>query len=191
MATTDVTPEDVRGQTSGLRVQERRWAILIVVALLIACGTGDVVSPSPQLNAQRRGEQFGLSAMMPGRLVACEQRIAAADSALIGPSGGTLRVGNNELVVPPGALTENVLLRGEVPADTVASIRLSPEGLVFRRPAGLVLDAAGCANPGEAAKVLYLDDADNVLEEIDAYYDPSWKRVAAPINHFSRYALGV
>ncbi|HET6701545.1 MAG TPA: hypothetical protein VFH14_07070 [Gemmatimonadaceae bacterium] len=159
--------------------------------LLIACGTGDVTSTSPQLNAQHRGEQFGLSAMMPGRLVACEQRTAAADSAFIGPSGGTLRVGNNELVVPPGAVTEGVMLRGEVPADTVASIRLFPEGLVFRRPAGLALDAAGCANPGEAAKVLYLDDADNVLEEIDAYYDPSWKRVAAPINHFSRYALGV
>jgi hypothetical protein len=128
---------------------------------------------------------------MPGRLVACEQRIAAADSAVIGPSGGTLRVGNNDLVVPPGALTQSILLRGEVPADTVASIRLSPEGLVFRRPAGLVLDAAGCSDPGGAAKVLYLDDAGNVLEEIDAYYDPSWKRVAAPINHFSRYALGV
>lgn len=191
MATTEVAPEDVRGQTSGLRFQERRWAILIVAALLIACGTGDVVSPSPQLNAQRRGQPFGATATAPGQLVACEQRIAAADSALIGPSGGTLRVGNNELVVAPGALTESVMLRGEVPADTVASIRLFPEGLVFRRPAGLVLDAAGCADPGEAATILYLDDAGNVLEEIDAYYDPSWKRVAAPINHFSRYALGV
>jgi hypothetical protein len=191
MATTQATPEDVRSQTSGLRFQEGRWAILVVVALLIACSTGDVNSPSPQLNAQNRGGQYGVSAMTPGRLVACEQRIAAADSALIGPSGGTLRVGNNELVVPPGALTQSVLLRGEVPADTVASIRLFPEGLVFRRPAGLVLDAAGCDNPGGAAKVLYLDDAGNVLEEIDADYSPSWKRVAAPISHFSRYALGV
>jgi hypothetical protein len=191
MATTQATPEDVRGQTSGLRFQEGRWAILVVVALLIACGTGDVNSPSPQLNAQNRGGQYGVSAMTPGRLVACERRSSAADSAVIGPSGGVLRVGNNDLVVPPGALTQSILLRGEVPADTVASIRLSPEGLVFRRPAGLVLDAAGCSDPGGAAKVLYLDDAGNVLEEIDAYYDPSWKRVAAPINHFSRYALGV
>jgi hypothetical protein len=114
-----------------------------------------------------------------------------ADSALIGPAGGTLRVGNNELVVPPGALLESVMLRGEVPADTVASIRFSPEGLTFHRPAGLVLDAQGCTDPGSAAKILYLDDAGNVLEEIDAYYAPWWKRVAAPINHFSRYALGV
>jgi hypothetical protein len=190
MATTQATPEDVRGQTSGLRFQKRRGAVLIA-ALLMGCGTGDVVGPSLQLNAQRRGEQHGVSAMAPGRLVACEQRVAAADSAFIGPSGGTLRVGNNELVVPPGALTHSVMVRGEVPADTVASIRLFPEGLVFRRPAGLVLDAAGCDNPGGAAKVLYLDDAGNILEEIDAYYSPSWKRVAAPINHFSRYALGV
>jgi hypothetical protein len=40
-------------------------------------------------------------------------------------------------------------------------------------------------------KVLYLDDAGNVLEEIDAIYFPQWKRVAAPIDHFSRYALAV
>jgi hypothetical protein len=63
MATTQATPEDVRGQTSGLRFQEGRWAILVVVALLIACGTGDVNSPSPQLNAQNRGGQYGVSAM--------------------------------------------------------------------------------------------------------------------------------
>jgi hypothetical protein len=102
-----------------------------------------------------------------------------------------LRVGNNELVVPPGALLESVMLRGGVPADTIASLRLAPEGLTFRRPAGLVLDTEGCADPGSAAKILYLDDAGNVLEEIEAHYTPWWKRVAAPITHFSRYALGV
>ena len=30
-----------------------------------------------------------------------------------------------------------------------------------------------------------------MLEEIEAEYNPAWKRVAAPINHLSRYALGV
>lgn len=167
-----------------------RSTAVVVAALLIACGTGDVATTSPLLRPER-ANPFGASAVAPGRVIACEQRTAAADSALIGPSGGTLRVGNNELVVPPGALLKPVMLRGEVPPDTIASIRLSPEGLTFRRPAGLVLDVSGCADAGVAPKVLYLDDAGNILEEIDAYYTPWWKRVAAPIDHFSRYALGV
>ena len=41
------------------------------------------------------------------------------------------------------------MLRGEVLDDTIASIRLLPDGLVFRKPAGLALDTDGCADPGE------------------------------------------
>jgi hypothetical protein len=184
MSKPNSTPEDVRGQTSGVRGQARRWAVAAAVALVVGCGT-DVVTSTPRLVAYGKGDNA------PGRLVACERRDVAVDSALIGPAGGTLRVGANELVVPPGALTVTVMLRGEVPEDTVASIRLFPEGLIFRKPAGLVLDTEGCADPGSGAKILYLDEAGNVLEEIDAHYRPWWKRVAAPINHFSRYALGV
>ncbi|MGQ0714148.1 MAG: hypothetical protein ACT4PJ_10495, partial [Gemmatimonadaceae bacterium] len=115
----------------------------------------------------------------------------ASDSALIGPSGGIVRVGDNELLVPAGALLEEVMIRGEVPAETVASIRLYPAGLTFRKPAALVLDAQGCENPGPRPKVVYLSGEGVILEEIDAVYFPQWKRVAAPIDHFSRYALGV
>jgi hypothetical protein len=110
---------------------------------------------------------------------------------MIGPAGGILRVGANELLVPAGALLEPVLIRGEVPDDTIASIRLYPGGLTFRKPAALVLDASGCAVPGSGAKITYLDDNGTVLEQIDAIYYPQWKRVAAPIGHFSRYALAV
>jgi hypothetical protein len=127
----------------------------------------------------------------PGRVVACERRTAASDSALISPSGGILRIGANELLVPGGALLEPVMIRGEVPDDTIASIRLFPEGLTFRKPAALVLDTQGCDDPGSSAKILYLSDDGTIIEQIDATYFPRWKRVAAPIDHFSRYALGV
>jgi hypothetical protein len=143
------------------------------------------------MRTERASRRFGASATAQGQVIACQQRTAAADSALIGPAGGTLLVGNNELIVPAGALLEPVMIRGEIPADTIVSIRLSPDGLTFRKPAGLRLDASGCAEPAKGFTLLYLDDAGNVLEEIEAYYSPWWKSVAAPINHFSRYALGV
>lgn len=162
----------------------KRICMVAVAAALVACAADEMVTSAPRLTPRPKRDHFGASATAPGRLVACERRDVAADSALIGPSGGTLRVGANELVVPPGALIETVMLRGDVPADTVASIRLFPEGLEFRKPAGLVLDTEGCADPGSAPKVLYLDEAGNVLEEIDAYYSPWWHRVAAPHHPF-------
>jgi hypothetical protein len=171
-------------------MHKQRW-VMLSAALLLACGIGDRVTSIGPSAVRRGGDRLGASATAPGRLVACERRDVAVDSAVVGPSGGTLRVGANELLVPAGALLDPVMLRGEVPDDTLASIRLFPEGLVFRKPAGLVLDAQGCADPGASAKVFYLDDEGNVLEEIEAEYSPRWKRVAAPINHFSRYALGV
>jgi hypothetical protein len=171
------------------------WAAAVVagfVAGATACADGErITSSSPQLAAQGGKGGPSAGAPPPGHLIACERREVAVDSARIGPSGGTLRVGNNELVIPAGALKATVTIRGEVPADTIASIRLLPEGLEFSKPASLVLDAQGCAEPPGQAKVVYLDDDGAVLEEIDAYYSPKWKRVAAPINHFSRYALGV
>ncbi|HET7585148.1 MAG TPA: hypothetical protein VFK13_09575 [Gemmatimonadaceae bacterium] len=127
-----------------------------------------------------------------GQLVVCERRVAEADSALIGPAGGTLQVGSDQLVVPPGALPHPVMIRGVVPADTIASIHFEPEGLHFNRPAALVIGAEGCDVPdGAAPDVVYLDEDGNVLEEIDAVYFPSLKRVAAPIEHFSRYAIAL
>jgi hypothetical protein len=173
------------------RMTARKPVLILLIVVALGCASENVVRPTAASSELPNAQKLGASPLAPGQLVACERREASADSALIGPSGGTLRVGRNELVVPPGALKDEVMLRGEVLDDTVASVRLLPEGLVFRKPAGLALDTDGCTDPGATAKILYLDDDGNVLEEIDAVYSPLWKQVAAPINHLSRYALGV
>jgi len=123
--------------------------------------------------------------------LACSRREAQVGSAVIGPSGGHLIVGRNHLIVPPGALTAPTLITATVPAETIASIHFEPEGLQFKKPAGLVLDSTGCAEPSDHPSILYLDDNGNVLERIDAFYSNWWHAVAAPINHFSVYAIGV
>ncbi len=127
----------------------------------------------------------------PGGLVACSQRTAQSGSALIGPSGGVLVVGRNRLIVPAGALTTTVLITGTVPAEPYAAIHFEPTGLQFRKPAGLVLDGAGCDVPPDDVHVDYVGDDGTVLERIDAEYSNWWRTVAAPINHFSVYAIGL
>ena len=126
-----------------------------------------------------------------GQVLACSRRAAQTGSAIIGPNGGTLVVGNNQLIIPPGALEEETLITGTVPSDTIASIHFEPEGLRFRKPAGLQLDASGCQRADGQPSILYLDEHGNVLEKIDAVYSNWWHSVAAPIQHFSVYAIGV
>jgi len=124
----------------------------------------------------------------PGQVVACTNRQESFGSALIGPSGGTLVVGGSRLIVPPGALTEPTLISGTVPDTSVAIIEFEPTGLRFKKAAGLQLDVQGCSADSSPA-VVYVDEAGNTSERIDAVFSNDWHSVAAPIEHFSGYAF--
>jgi hypothetical protein len=100
-----------------------------------------------------------------------------------------LVVGDNLLIIPPGALTRRVVITGTVVADTVAMIQFEPEGLQFRKPAGLVLDATGCDIDSDTPDIVYVGEGGQVLERIEARYSNAWRTVAAPIEHFSGYAI--
>ena len=53
-----------------------------------------------------------------------------------------------------------------------------------------MLGTSGCATNGQAPdNVVYLDDSGNILETIPAQYSNFWHTVAAPIQHFSVYAI--
>jgi len=144
-------------------------------------------SPTADLHAMNTGAS---AAGAPGQVVACSNRTEASGSALIGPAGGTLVVGNSRLIIPPGAVTEPTLISGTVPDTTIAIIQFEPTGLQFKKPAGLQLDVSGCnATADDSPAVVYVDDAGNTSERIDAVFSNDWHTVAAPIAHFSGYAF--
>jgi hypothetical protein len=180
--------------------------LVCLAAALSACHTNDTAAPRAARFAREFEDSSDVDIHIPGsrrwpsdlswnsdkgHVLACSRRQAQTGSAIIGPNGGALAVGNNLLIVPPGALQEETLITGTVPADTIASIHFEPEGLRFRKPAGLQLDATGCQRADGQPSILYLDENGNVLEKIDAVYSNWWHRVAAPIQHFSVYAIGV
>jgi len=126
-------------------------------------------------------------------LLACSPQPYASSSALIGPNGGTLRVAGHVLVVPRGALLQPVLITAEAPRDTVASVRLSPEGLRFAagRPAVLSLDYSNCPLGRLQLRkhIAYTTDNLNVLSLLLSTDNLLLARVSAPLEHFSRYAV--
>jgi hypothetical protein len=64
-------------------------------------------------------------------LLACSQTYDST-TRVIGPAGGSVRVGNHILFVHALALTHTVRITAVAPADTVRWVRFQPDGLVFR-----------------------------------------------------------
>lgn len=164
---------------------------------LYACAEGATTPLVPDVRASagrahdrdwHGGDDGRANDAADGRLVKCEDQPSGTDSEAIGPSGGRLRVGANQLIIPPGALLHTVQITAIVPDDDVALIRFEPHGLVFRRSPLLVLDANGCDLEDGTPDVVYISGG-QILERIEARYYPQHRVVAAPIEHFSGYAL--
>jgi hypothetical protein len=110
-------------------------------------------------------------------------------SAVIGPKGGKLDLGqHNTLVVFPGALVQNTLITAHVPAGTQEKVQFGPEGLQFRVPAVLTLNYSPCVTPFFDVTVAYLR-ADTVVEVVPSVNNPVNKTVDGFISHFSSYAV--
>lgn len=123
-------------------------------------------------------------------LLRCEPRQYEGDAAIIGPAGGTLHIGEHELVIPRGALTEEQLIVGEARTSSLVDVEFQPEGLTFQRPAQLTLSYKNCDVPANLDLLLaYLGVGNKILEFPASEDYRSYSEVTGEINHFSRYAV--
>ena len=188
----------------------RRTALIAALLAIAACAN-EVTSPPrrvlPAASAGSRGAEnrsdratermgvvpglvIGPAQNQQATIVACTSRKAVESSGRFGPGGGVLAFGDSRLIIPGGALHDTVTISATPRGDGTSTVDFTPSGLHFYKPVGLILDAADCAlKPGDVPSVVYLDDAGQIRETIAAFYDPHWKAVAAPIEHFSAYAI--
>ena len=137
----------------------------------------------------RREWNQGSTGTNQAALVWCESREPASASADIGPAGGVIAVGNARLILPPGALNTTLHVTATQPGGHNAMVSFEPSGLQFNKPAGLQFDVSGCDVSGYTPDVVYLNDEGVIVERIESVYSPYWHQVAAPVKHFSSYAL--
>jgi hypothetical protein len=170
---------------------------VIAIGALAACTGGDSVAPpigalsTPEASASHIASIPGMMGapriiQTNGGMKGCTARDPQFGAAVIGPNGGDLVVGPNRLIIPPGALTQTVQISGTAPEGTVPSIILEPHGLQFKKPAGLLLDASNCT---DVPDVVYINELGVVSNPIPAIYSTWWHTIAAPIDHFSGYAV--
>jgi hypothetical protein len=123
-------------------------------------------------------------------LLRCEPRPLEGDAEIIGPQGGTLHIGEHELVIPRGALSEEKLIVAEARTSSLVDVQFEPEGLQFQVPATLTLSYKGCDVPaGVDLKVAYLSVGNQIAELPPSEDYRSYSEVIGAIRHFSRYAV--
>lgn len=170
-------------------------ALLVAGSLAVAVWScGDVNAPTsaavpavtPAPDADLIGSLLGATG-----LLRCTPLPYASTSKLVGPAGGQLSVGPHTLTIPAGALTQTVLITAEAPSETVNSIRFSPEGLQFARPAALTMSYANCNLLGRLAPkhIAYTTDNLVILSYLLSLDNLFKQQVTGQLNHFSRYAL--
>ena len=121
-------------------------------------------------------------------LLTCRPLPYAASVATVGPNGATIRVGQNTLVSPQGALRDRVTIKAEQMPGKANSIRFSPEGLRFARSAQLTMGYENCLLTLPTKSIVYTTEGLKVLELLKSLDLRLQRDVAAPIDHFSRYA---
>jgi hypothetical protein len=172
-----------------------RWLLgLVAGALLLvgaACSSTDDSPAGPSTDGPQAAIIPSLipSVLSSVDLLTCKSLPYASATAMIGPKGGTLRVGKSSLVVPSGVLASEVMIKAEQMPGTVNSIRFSPEGLRFARPARLTMSYDNCLLSLPTKRIVYTTETLRVLQLLQSLDLRLTRTVSAPVDHFSRYAI--
>jgi hypothetical protein len=153
----------------------------------------DTVTPPPVDTVPSVPEDTPLEPQNPWApgtsVLVCELQPYASATAEIGRAGGQITVGNHSLKIPERALSKPVVITMEQVEGTANSVRFSPEGLQFERPAVLTLSYKGCPIIRHWKRIVYTDEQLNILEPTLSYDFSSSRQVKGLIYHFSRYAV--
>ena len=122
-------------------------------------------------------------------LLVCSSQPYAVTRKTIGSAGGTIQVGKHTLVVPKGALKQKTTITAEQIPGRTNSIRFSPEGLRFEKPADLTISYKNCLVVLLKKHIVYTDENLKILEVLRSLDLFGKRTVSAPIDHFSRYAV--
>jgi hypothetical protein len=181
-------------------VKRTRLISMMFLGLLlvggVSCSTDQGTAPSrdgaqPQFGLLDNGGVLG-TGLLKG-LMTCSPMAYDSTAKVIGPAGGSITAGPHTLVIPRGALSQDVTIRMAAPRDSVNSVRFYPEGLQFNsyRPAVLTMSYANCSLFTVLAqkKIVYTNENLRILNILLSLDNILRRTVTAPVEHFSRYAV--
>jgi hypothetical protein len=130
------------------------------------------------------------STLLDVELLRCKPRPFDGEAAIIGPDGGTLHIGEHQLVIPKGALTQEELIVADAPTSSLVDVEFYPEGLQFAKPAKLTLSYKDCQVPFDVdLRLAYVGWGLRILELPPSEDIKDMSEVTGDIDHFSRYVV--
>jgi hypothetical protein len=160
-------------------------AVLAALALGVGCTSNEgPVAPSVEPPSLLLGELLSIT-----DLLTCSPQPYAATTSVVGREGGVVTVGSHVLTIPAGALGQRVTIKAEQMRGSVNSVRLSPEGLRFAKPAQLTMSYRNCALVLFPKRIAYTTELLKVLQLLPSLDLFGSKVVTSPIDHFSRYVV--
>jgi hypothetical protein len=165
--------------------------VLLVCALGLTLSCGDStptgVAAAPQPQADLIGGLLGGTG-----LLSCSNLPYDSMTKVIGPAGGSLRVGPHSFFIPSGALGQQTTITMVLPTGQhVNAVRFKPAGLQFAKPTYLTMSYANCSLLGWLLPkhIAYVDDNLNILYYLLALPNIFNQTVTGRVNHFSEYAM--
>jgi hypothetical protein len=178
----------------------RRFFALVLIGALtagVSCTSGEgpmapaspAVEPPSQLLGGTLLQPVGTLVSSTLDLLVCQAQPYAVTTSAVGPKGGTIVVGQHKLVIPRGALSSSVTITAEQVQGSVNSVRFSPEGLRFEKPAQLTMSYQNCLVVLGSKRIVYTNELLKILDILNTKDATRDKTVTSPIDHFSRYAV--
>jgi len=164
-------------------------AVVFSLVLGVSCTSTDLGPTEPPL------PQFGsvgttvTPIAIDAELLQCNPQRYISVTKVVGPKGARIKVGSHSLEIPAGALSQDVTIVAEQVSDITNSVRFSPEGLTFAKPAQLTLSYDNCSSTTASKRIVYTTDQLTILEQLKSDDRAQTKTVVSPIEHFSRYAV--
>jgi hypothetical protein len=174
------------------RMPRRLLTTLLIGSLtLSACER-----PSPMAAIPPDAPQVSLTELKIVRRILARATAAQKVEHLIDQNGGTMTFsGGHEIRFPAGALPGLTRIHATASGDSL-KIKFGPSGLVFPDSALPVVTYTYTDNTGltdddaPRLRIVYMNDAGTILEELPTEFDTATKTVRARIRHFSTYAVG-
>lgn len=169
----------------------RHLAVVLTTGLVVSCAMESApTAPPPTAEADLVGGVLGSVDRLVSGLLTCKPLKERTDEQMIGPAGGRLVMGPHRLEIPAGALTQMTRIRGEIRSDSINSVRLTPEGLRFAKPAVLTLKYNNCRLLSQPMRIAYTAENLRIYYWLPSADDKVKKETTARLDHFSRYAIG-
>jgi hypothetical protein len=166
----------------------RRFLVLGLFAAL-AVGVSCSSSENPVAPAAEQPAPLLGTVLSAADLLVCRSQPYAVTTQQVGAAGGTIVVGDHRLVIPQGALGSAVVIKAEQVSGSVNSVRFSPEGLRFAKPAQLTMSYRNCLIVLKQKRIAYTTELLKVLSLLPSVDLFGSRSVTSPIDHFSRYVV--